>query len=205
MKNLDYHAYKNYIKTYYNKNDEQLTEEDFKNFKKNPDEQTRLKKTFFFAIDYVAYLFSKGDLEGNFEDAIQNTYFFVKEMDGKLSKNFMQYKIKIEKAVLQGFEKLNEKEKKGNQYLNYPKIETFEDVEEEVQNFDHEEYEKVIRNADIERVRNDVPADEQHVIERRFGFDIYRPTSIEKTAKEVNVTKNYAKNLKFTREKLKDY
>lgn len=205
MKKISYDDYKRYIKKFYNFNDEQFTEEDFKILKKNPDEKTRIRKAFFFAIDYVAFLFSKGDLTGNFEDAIQNTYLFVKDMDSKLSKNFDEYKLKIEKTILQNFEKLNETEKKGNQYLNYNNVESLDKIKNEVRNIDDEDFEKIIRKVDIEQVRNEVPFDEQHVIERRFGFGFYTPTSIEKTAKELNVSKKYAKDLKHTREKLKGY
>lgn len=207
-----YLYYKQIIAKNYNKNNEKFTFEDFKRLVENPNEKELIKKTYFFAIDYLAFRFANNELQGNFKDALQNAYLFVidtnknliSDENASLSKNFELYKKEIVKTFLNNFDKMQEHDKEANIYLNFENVVNADDVEEEIPSAEEEGFDKILTELDVNNARKSVPYDEQHVIERRFGFDGWSPRSVKKVAKECNVTEEYASKLTFLTDILKN-
>ena len=136
----EYNEYQKIVKTYYNYNpiqdgftSEEEYHELFQAWELGAPEQSKIfyKKIAYFAFDYVAHLFEGGYMEGDFCDALQNSYMFVQSFNQPLPSTLKGFRQKMAKHIDTCFEKLESEEKTKNVYLNFDKRASIYEIPDE--------------------------------------------------------------------------
>lgn len=209
----DFEYYKAIITKYYNPTCETFSPEEYDYLKKEIEsgnenaKKELLRKTFLTALDQIADMFAKGQLTGSFEDCLQDAWDIVYRR-----KNILKLVLSIDylssfagRIKMQIKSTLQAKaisQKRRNLDLNFEKVESLHNIEQEIPDKDSDEKAYTILEGknlthDINKTLKTIKGREAKVLKMKCGLDneFKEPKSNGEIGKKYGVSRQYIDNL----------